>query len=214
MRITAVCVGEPGNIGFRGKDVKTGIFKLPVQGAVAVNLLNLAGDRQADLTVHGGRDKAVYVYPQIHYDYWAEALGGRRLEPSQFGENLTVTDLTERTVLVGDRYRAGTALLVVSQPRIPCYKLGIRLNDPKFPAVFLQSGKLGFYLRVLEEGVLQSGDEFELLERPAHGINVHSLWQTVFGRPADVAGASDALQQLPHLDEGWLRRLRSIESRR
>lgn len=193
MRITEVCVGQPITVQYRGKDVSTGIFKSPAEDTIKVNLFNLAGDRQADLSVHGGRDKAIYVYPRIHYEYWASELPGRDLETSQFGENLSVADATDESVMIGDRYRVGTAQVIVTQPRLPCFKLGIRMNDQKFPALFLRSGKLGFYLRVEEEGALQRGDEFELIDRPAHNISVLSLWKTVFGRPSDATGARDAL---------------------
>jgi MOSC domain-containing protein YiiM len=205
MRIVRVCIGRPADIEFDGKMVTTGIFKSPVDNNVAVGLLNLAGDGQADLTVHGGRDKAIYAYSQDHYDYWAKELGIAKLEDAQFGENLTVAGLSEDEVIVGDRYKVGSATVTVTQPRLPCFKLGIRLGDKAFPKRFLDSGRLGMYLRVEEEGALQCGDTFDLIDRPDHGISLHDLWQTVFRNDGD---ADLALENLQHLDAGWIRRLR------
>lgn len=205
LQIVQVCVGGPAEVSFDGKSVTTGIFKTPVDGSIVVNLLNLTGDGQADLTVHGGRDKAIYAYSQDHYANWAKELGVDALEDAQFGENLTVAGLSEEEVIIGDRYRIGTAVVTVTQPRLPCFKLGIRFGDDKFPQRFLNSGRLGMYLRVEEEGALQCGDTFDLVHRPEHGISLHNLWQTVFRNAGD---ADLALENLPHLDAGWLRRLR------
>jgi MOSC domain-containing protein YiiM len=200
----------PASVCFEGKEYTTAIFKRPVDGTVAVNLLNLGGDGQADLKVHGGRNKAVYIYPACHYVTWEQELGRGALEAAQFGENLTVGGLNEETVIIGDQFRIGSATVVVTQPRLPCFKLGIRMNDKDFPKRFLASGRLGFYLRVLETGELQTGDALELLERDAYGISVHGLWQLVFGAEKDAATAAHALQVLPHIDAGWQRRLRMI----
>jgi MOSC domain-containing protein YiiM len=205
LQIAQVCVGEPAEINVNGKTVLSGIFKLPVERSVKVKLHNLAGDGQADLTVHGGRDKAIYAYSQDHYAYWAKELGADTLEHAQFGENLTVAGLFEEEVVVGDCYRIGTAVVTITQPRLPCFKLGIRMGDATFPQRFLNSGRLGMYLRVEEEGVLQCGDKFDLIDRPPHGISLHDLWRTVFRNDGD---ADFALEQLPHLDAGWLRKLR------
>jgi MOSC domain-containing protein YiiM len=149
-------------VRYRGQLVSTAIFKEPVKGPVRVGLLGLEGDGQADLRVHGGVEKAVYAYPAEHYEAWSRELG-RELMPGTFGENLTVTGLTEGVVRAGDRYRAGTAVLEVTQPRFPCFKLGIRMNDMLFLKRFLESGRSGFYLRVVEEGVVAAGDAFELV---------------------------------------------------
>lgn len=209
MEIVQVCVAEPQFVTFEGRSTETGIFKKPVDGQVAVGLLNLEGDRQADLSVHGGRDKAIYVYPQEHYASWARELGVADLEPAQFGENLTVAGGIESAVIVGDVYRIGSATVEVAQPRIPCFKLGIRMQDKTFPNRFLASGRLGFYLRVREEGRLGRGDEFELIDRPSHGISVQDLWRAVIRDP-DAGIAARALELLPRLDAGWKRRLREV----
>ncbi|MEJ2576754.1 MAG: MOSC domain-containing protein [Gammaproteobacteria bacterium] len=208
-RIEQLAVGRPKLVSYDGKEVSTAIFKHPVAGRAAVTLTNIDGDRQADLTVHGGRDKAVYVYPAKHYATWAEELGVESLEPAQFGENLTVSGVDETTVTIGSRYRFGSSMAVVAQPRLPCFKLGIRMNDHRFPQRFLASGRLGFYLRVEQEGDVGAGDAFELFEQPGHDITVHGLWQIVFGGGTPDE-ARQAIELLPHLDDGWIRRLRKL----
>ncbi len=192
------------------KMVSTGIFKKPVHGEVFAGFEHLAGDGQADLTVHGGRDKSLYAYPQEHYPFWAKELGIATLEPSQFGENLTVSGMLEDLIMPGDRYCFGNVIAVVTQPRLPCFKLGIRMGDDTFPNRFLNSGRLGFYLRVEQPGTLQAGDPVELLESAAHGLSISSLWQIVFGAARNPADARRALDNLPFLDAGWQRRLRQI----
>jgi len=213
MNIVEVCVGEPGTVYHGRKKVSTGIIKSPIDGKVFAGFSNLVGDGQADLSVHGGRDKAIYVYPHEHYAVWARELGHANLEPAQFGENLTVTDMIEESVVIGDRYRFGDVVATVAQPRLPCFKLGIRLGDKAFPNRFLASGRLGFYLRVERQGTLQKGDSIELLYRPDHGISVQGLWQIVFGENRDVQAAQQALHSLPLIDGGWVRRLKQITMR-
>ncbi len=165
MRLVSVNVSRPREIEYRGRVIRTGIFKQPVSGRLAVRRLNIEGDGQADLKVHGGRDMAVYAYPVEHYPYWEKALGRSAFPHGQFGENLTVQGLVEDGVRVGDVIRLGTCRLQVSQPRIPCYKLAMRMGqEADFPKRFQDSGRLGFYLRVLEEGEIGAGDTIELLE--------------------------------------------------
>jgi MOSC domain-containing protein YiiM len=209
-KILQVSVGMPADICFNGKNVTTGIFKRPVDGNVSVNLLHLDGDGQADLKVHGGRDKAIYVYPACHYQAWKKELGIESLQAAQFGENLTVAGMSDKTVIVGDRYRVGSAQVMVTQPRLPCFKLGIRMDDKSFPSRFLASGRLGFYLRVEQTGMLETGDTFELLDRPEHGISVHNLWSVVFDAPHRDENTTRGLAELEHLDAGWRRRIRLI----
>jgi MOSC domain-containing protein YiiM len=206
-RIEQLSVGKPGIVSHKGKSVSTGIFKSPVSRRLPVSLLNIEGDGQADLTVHGGRDKAVYVYPDVHYATWARELGVAALEPAQFGENLTVSGLDETTVMIGDRFRFGSVTALVAQPRLPCYKLGIRMRDDRFPNRFLESGRLGFYLRIEQEGEVGVGDAFELLERATHGITVQRLWQIVFGGEDSREDAARCIEVMPYLDAGWVRRL-------
>jgi MOSC domain-containing protein YiiM len=210
MKIVEVCVGLPKSVPSGRKLVSTGIFKTPVHGGIVAGLQHLAGDGQADLSVHGGRDKALYAYPHEHYSFWAKELGGRKLESSQFGENLTVRGMTESSVVLGDRYRLGNVIAAVTQPRLPCFKLGIRMADDTFPNRFLLSGRLGFYLRVEQQGTVQAGDSIELLQRQTLGISIFGLWQIVFGTARNAAAAQLALDNLQYLDAGWRRRLHQI----
>jgi MOSC domain-containing protein YiiM len=153
----------------------TGIFKSPVSGRVAVRRHNLAGDGQADLTAHGGDYKAVYAYPSEHYPYWEDTLHRRGLVPGMFGENLTTRGLFEDAVCVGDHYQIGTAILQVTQPRTPCFKLAHKFARPQFIKEFLECGKSGFYLRVIQEGELEAGDEVILLQRNPNQVTVRGL---------------------------------------
>ena len=207
--IKSLCIGMPRVVQDNGKDVLTGIWKYPVEDPVQVGKLGIQGDGQADLTVHGGRDKAVYVYPDSHYPAWEKEIGAEALEPAQFGENLTVTEVDESNVHIGDRFRFGTVEAVVAQPRLPCFKLAIRMGDKTFPQRFLKSGRLGFYLRIDTGGETRAGDAFERIGRAGHEFTISRLWQTVFGE-RDADDAARALELLPHLDEGWERRLRMI----
>jgi MOSC domain-containing protein YiiM len=158
MRVISVNVGAPRSVAWNRKMVETGIFKAPVAGPVTVGRTNLVGDRQADLTVHGGADKAVYAYPSEHYPFWARELDRPGLPWGMFGENLTTEGLDEGSVRIGDRFVVGTAEFEVSQPRLPCYKLGLRFGRADMVKRFLRSGRLGFYLRVRREGVIEAGD--------------------------------------------------------
>lgn len=205
MNIERICVGLPRTVEIDGESVRTSIFKSPVSESVAVSKQNIAGDRQADLTVHGGRDKAIYVYSTDYHQVWAGELGVGTLEDSQFGENLSVTGCTDEQVVIGSRYRLGDVEVTVTQPRIPCFKLGIRLNDRTFPQRFWAAGRLGFYARVDTEGSIAQGQAVELVDKPGHGISIRSLYDIVTsGRAED---ARFALDTLVDLDDGWLRRL-------
>ena len=206
MKLVSVNVGRPRTIEWLGRKVRTGIFKAPVAGKVAVGTLNLDGDGQADLRVHGGKDKAVYAYPAEHYRGWSAELG-RSLPYGQFGENLTLAGLTEDEARIGDRYGIGSVLLEVSQPRTPCFKLGIRMEDDAFPQRFLESGRSGFYLRVAAPGTLQAGDEVVLEFREAGSLTVAEIQRLTFS-DADDAAALDQAARLEALPEGWRRRFR------
>ena len=175
MKVLSVNVGLPREVEWRAEAVKTAIFKAPVSGRVAVARLNLAGDRQADLSVHGGPDKAVYAYPSEHYGYWREELPGSALPWGAFGENLTVEGLVEAEVRVGDVLRIGTAELVVTQPRLPCYKLNARFQRPDMVKRFLRSRRTGFYLAVAKEGHLAAGDPVELVATDPSAIRVTEI---------------------------------------
>jgi MOSC domain-containing protein YiiM len=169
--VLSVNVGRPRSIRVGERTVRTAIGKEPVLGRVRVGRTNLEGDRQADLRVHGGPNKAVYAYDLSAYAHWEKELG-RALPYGQFGENLTVEGLPETDVRIDDVYRVGSALLQVSQPRSPCFKLALHMARPDFPAAFLASGRTGFYLRVLEEGEVGASDSIELVERDPRALTV------------------------------------------
>jgi len=175
MKLISVNVGLPRQVVWDGGSVTTGIFKQPVSRPIRVERLNLVGDKQADLSVHGGPYKAVYAYPVEHYVYWRNELPDEELPWGIFGENLTMEGLHESAVRIGDRYRVGTAELIVTQPRVPCYKLGIRFGRPEMVKRFLNSRRSGFYFAVAEEGELTVGDSIELVAREANSLTVADI---------------------------------------
>jgi MOSC domain-containing protein YiiM len=199
--VRSVNVGRPRPLAVGDGTVPSGIVKEPVPGRVAVGATNLDGDGQADLTVHGGVDKAVYAYPLEHYAHWRAALGRDDLSPGRFGENLTTEGLLEDDVLVGDVLRIGSALLEVSQPRVPCFKLAARMDDPAFARPFLRSGRVGFYLRVLEQGELGAGDAIVRERRGEGGLSIRAAAALLSdGSDADALARAAAV---PALAEGW-----------
>lgn len=172
MKIISTTVGRPRLVMRNGEPVSTGIFKEPVAGRLMMRTLNLDGDRQADLSVHGGPEKAVYVYPSEHYAFWKQELPEMELPWGMFGENFTTEGLFETEVHIGDKFRIGSAEVMVTQPRMPCYKLGIRFNRTDIIKRFLKSERSGFYLSVLKEGEVGTGDEFEPIEKNESGVRV------------------------------------------
>ncbi len=176
-RIVSVNVAHPRRVMWNGREVVTGIFKEPVTGPVKVRELGVEGDQQADLTVHGGVDKAVYAYPSEHYQFWQNELQ-RTLQWGMFGENLTTAGILENSVRLGDRFRIGSAELVVTQPRFPCYKLGIKFGSMALVQRFLNSGRSGFYFAVLKEGEVAAGDSISLLGRNK-GSTVAEVFRSV-----------------------------------
>jgi MOSC domain-containing protein YiiM len=175
MKLISVNVGRPRDVEWRGKTVRTSIFKDPVAGPVRVAKLNLAGDEQSDLTVHGGPDKAVYAYPSEHYAYWREQLPGVDLPWGAFGENLTTEGLSEGELHIGDRVSIGSVELLVTQPRLPCFKLGIQLGRADMVKLFQRSGRVGFYFAVLREGVLSAGDAIQLFPDGQSSVTVAEI---------------------------------------
>jgi MOSC domain-containing protein YiiM len=194
LELVAVNIGEPRPIDLGGREVLTAILKQPVSGRVRVKRLGIEGDHQADLKNHGGVDQAVYAYPIEHYDFWREELGGRLLPDGQFGENLTLRGLLEEGTGLGDVLRVGTARLQVSQPRIPCAKLAHHIGaGPDFPRRFLASRRLGFYLRVLEEGEIGAGDPIEIVEHDEGSVSVAELIEISQFQRDDAAGLKRVL---------------------
>jgi MOSC domain-containing protein YiiM len=209
MKVVSVNVGLPREVKWHGRVVTTGIFKEPVEGRVALRRLNLDGDRQADLTVHGGEQKAVYCYPLGHYDYWKKELPGRELPMGMFGENFTIEDggmgLLEESVHLEDRISVGTAEVVVTQPRLPCYKLGVRFGSDDMVKRFLASGRTGFYVAVVREGEVGAGDAMKLIGREANAVAVSEITRLYVAKrygEAEIRAVRRALR-VEELPEGW-----------
>lgn len=201
MKLLSVNVGMPREILHQGRMVTTGIYKEAVTGPVWLACLNLDGDRQADLRVHGGADKAAYLYPFEHYAFWAAETGRDDFVHGQFGENFTTTGLLEDDVCIGDVFRIGDARVLVSQPRTPCFKLGIRMGDDGFPARFAAAARTGFYLRVLEEGQVAAGDTIERIACASDSVSVRDVFRLrhAGGTPEDYVRAA----RLPGLASSW-----------
>ncbi len=189
-RVISVNVGLPREVEWKGRMVRTAIFKQPVAGSIALRSLNFDGDRQADLTVHGGPDKAVYVYPAEHYDFWREELPDTEFTWGMFGENLTVRGLSESALNIGDRLRIGTAEVIVRQPRVPCYKLGLRFGRADMTRRFYKADRTGFYVSVAQEGEVAAGDAIELLQRAPHGVTVADIYHA-YTADQDTRTAAD-----------------------
>lgn len=206
MKILSVNVGLPRQVLSNGKSVTTGIFKSPVHRRVKVGKVNIEGDRQADLSVHGGPNKAVYAYPAEHYNFWRREIPGVELSCGMFGENLTLEGLLEGDVCIGDRFSAGTAVLVVTQPRLPCYKLAIKFGTDDMPDRFLASARTGFYLAVAEEGELGERDAVERISRDSNQVSVLTVIDLYSGRnDQDIQLLQRALQ-VEALPSGWRKR--------
>ena len=202
MKLLSVNVSQPKEVSYNGQRIKTGIFKEPVSGRTMMRRLNLDGDGQGDPSVHGGIHKAVYIYPIEHYDYWKGELGRDDLAYGKFGENLTVEGMLEDTVHIGDVFRIGEALVEVSQPRVPCFKLGIKMRDPQIVKPFLESRRVGFYVRVLEEGTVGAGD---VIERTRVGEGQMTVKEIVHLRHFDITNmeAAEKAANLPALTPSW-----------
>lgn len=192
-----------------GREVSTAIFKAPVQNRVRMNRLNLEGDRQADLSVHGGQDKAVYVYPSEHYSYWKDVFPGSKLPWGSFGENLTTEGLLEGEVFLGDRFQIGSAEVVVTQPRIPCFKLNLKFERDDMAKRFLASRRTGFYLRVLREGEIGAGDEIVSLHKDENRVSVADAMRIYLGDPGAVEIIPRALR-VQYLSATWREEFREL----
>jgi MOSC domain-containing protein YiiM len=202
MKIVSMNVGLPRTLRSKGREVTTGIFKEPVEGPVMLRRLNLDGDRQADLAVHGGRWKAVYAYPSEHYEFWRKELPGMDLPWGIFGENLTTEGLREEETNIGDHFRVGEAVIEASQPRIPCYKLGIRFGRDDIVKRFLASGRSGIYFSVLEEGLVKAGDAIERIHEDENGVSVADV-QRAYRNGAENIAVMRRAVNLPALPDGW-----------
>lgn len=202
MRVVSVNVGEPRPVTYRGKTVQTGIWKHPVEGRITIVGDNLVGDRQADLRVHGGRDKAIYGYPSEHYAWWRERLPDADLSWGAFGENLTVEGLLESEARIGERFRVGDAELAITQPRTPCFKLGIKFARPQIVKEFLRSERSGFYFAIVRPGAIGAGDAIERVHAEPESPTVTELVRLSVADEIDAATLR-RLVALPGLAAVW-----------
>ena len=203
MRLISVNTGGPRDVESRGRVVRTSIWKTPRQGRLRVSTENVDGDEQSDPTVHGGIYKAVYCYPSEHYDYWRRQLPGMDLPWGVFGENLTTEGLLETGVRIGDRIQIGSAEFSITQPRQPCFKLGIRFGRDDMVKRFVASGRSGFYVRVLREGEIEAGDDIRILERAADSMTVSDIFALKFDDDEARSGDWRRAAHAPGLSPGW-----------
>src|SRR6266403_5578028 len=205
MKLVSVNTGMPREVSWHGRMVTTAIFKEPVRGRMALRKLNLDRDSQADLTVHGGEHKAVYCYSLAHYDYWKKELSGRELPMGMFGENFTIDGLSEDSAHLGDRFSVGSAEVVVTQPRLPCYRLGLKFQSDDMVRRFMASGRTGFYLAVTREGDVGAGDEIKAISRDENAVPVSEITRLYIAKRydgEDVKSLRRALR-VAALPESW-----------
>ena len=202
MKLLSVNVGLPREVEWRGRKVRTSIWKSPKKGRVLVARLNLEGDEQSDLSVHGGADKAVYAYPAEHYAFWRMELPDMDLSWGAFGENLTLEGLIESQAMIGDRIQIGSAEFLVTQPRMPCFKLGIRFGRDDIVKRFLRSGRTGFYLSVLREGEVGAGDRIEFTLHDNRALSVADI-AALYARDSDNQATLRRAADTPALPESW-----------
>ena len=220
MKLVSVNVGLPREITWHEKHVRTSIYKRPVEGRIALRTLNLDGDRQADLSVHGGAHKAVYCYPIEHYDYWKEELPGQELPIGVFGENFTTQGLDESEVHVGDEFSIGSGAIVVTQPRLPCYKLAARFHSDDMVRRFLASGRTGFYFAVTREGEVGAGDAITIVARDPNAVTVSDITRLFVAKTwsTDDAACVRRALRVAAFPESWKElfrdRLQNHETRR
>jgi MOSC domain-containing protein YiiM len=217
MRVISVNCGLPREVLWHGTNVTTSIYKEPVTGRIALRKLNLDGDRQSDLTVHGGEHKAVYCYPIEHYEYWRAELPGRALPMGAFGENFTIEGgLDEDSVHIGDRFSVGTAEVVVTQPRLPCYKLDIRFGTDEMVKWFLASGRTGFYVAGIREGEVGAGDDITMLSRDPNSIPISAITRLYLAKTYndDDLRHVERARELSALPDSWKQYLYERANRR
>ncbi|MCY3834656.1 MAG: MOSC domain-containing protein [Chloroflexi bacterium] len=211
MKLLSVNVSRPRTVSIDGRTYSTGIYKEAVSGPVQLRRLNLDGDGQGDLKNHGGEHQAVYCYPQEHYAYWADRLARDDFEYGQFGENFTTLGLLESEVCIGDSFRIGAATIQVTQPRVPCYKLANKMGSQGFDKVFLRVNRSGFYVRVLEEGAVQAGDQIAPLSKDPVGMTVAEVKAALY-LDKEPSAAERALQ-IVALSPGWKRSFEKLLTR-
>ena len=204
MKVLSVNVGLPRKVLYNGQIINTAIFKDPVKGPIMLRKLNLDGDRQADLTVHGGIDKAVYSYPVEHYDYWRKQFPDTDLKWGMFGENFTTEGLLKDAVNVGDQFQIGSAKIVATQPRMPCYKLGVRFGRMDVIRRFMTSGRPGIYFKVLKEGEVKTGDKIKIIKRDKNNVTVKDIVSLYISKNhIDIIEMMRRAIKIRDLPEGW-----------
>ena len=201
-KLISVNIGLPRVIMNNGEPITTGIFKEPVAGRVMLRTLNLDGDRQADLSVHGGASKAAYAYPSEHYEYWKQEFPEMKLPWGMFGENFTTAGLFEIELNIGDKFEVGSAVVIVTEPRLPCYKLGIKFGRADIVRRFLASERTGFYFAVLQEGDVGVGDQIKLVERSKHSVKTNDITQ-LYTRDKHNTRLLRRAIEVEALPEGW-----------
>ena len=202
MKLLAIFAGKPVTVSHQGREITTGIYKHEVKGQVKVNTLNLEGDAQADLKVHGGPDKAVYAYPSEHYEFWKTQRPDLHFEMGKFGENLSIEGLGEDQVFVGDKFRIGSAAFTVTTPRMPCSKLGIKMEDPTFLKDFLKANRNGFYLKVITEGWIEAGNSIEKIGDDGHGLSIQDVAR-LYHEDKENYNLLEKATSSPSLPEDW-----------
>jgi MOSC domain-containing protein YiiM len=208
MKLLSLNVGLPRLLAWKGNTFKTGIVKKPVAGRVLLRTTNLDGDRQADLSVHGGRNKAVYGYPSEHYEYWRVELPGQSLDWGAFGENFTTEGILENELSIGDRYRVGSAVVMVQTPRLPCFKLAARFQRDDIIERLLRSGRCGFYFSIVEEGEVGAGDHFEFLGGEVPKVTIAEMLRLYASGSPDLESLQQAVQ-VRLLPAGWRERFQA-----
>lgn len=181
MKLLSINVSQAREVEYNGKLIKTGIFKKPVSGSIMITAHHIVGDEQVDLVNHGGEHKAVYAFSAEHYDYWQQQLG-MELHFGQFGENLTISNLDERTLCIGDQIQIGDVVLEVTQPRVPCFKLGIALALKTMPKLFIEHGYTGIYFRIIKSGTIIAGDSVTVIYKHPDKLSVHTLFNAYFDK--------------------------------
>lgn len=209
MNLLSLNISGLTQVDYRGKQVGTGIFKRPVDGAVRATRMMLEGDRQVDLRFHGGEHKAVYLYPFEHYAYWGEVLQRDDLPMGQFGENFTTEGLLETDVHIGDRFKVGDAEIEITQPRVPCFKLGLAVGDPHFVKTFLESERSGFYARVIQEGNVKAGDSIERTHTDPAGVSVQYIHHLYF-QDSQNRAEIDRVMEIDALSKEWRQQFREL----
>ena len=207
-RVLAVSVGRPREFDYHGRPARSAIWKSPVEGRVAVRGVNLAGDDQADRQAHGGPDKALYAYA-VEDARWWEAKEGRPFAFAEFGENLTTEGIDVNGALVGERWAIGSALFEISEPRVPCWRLGARMNDPKFIVRFTEALRPGAYMRIVREGDVGAGDAIEAVSKPDHDLSVRDVFR-IYTRDRQEVGR---LVDVPQMSEAWRHWAREMRAR-